>query len=158
MKLSQSQFRSRQTQFCRAVFSGSVASSTGYAVFPCLHVRVSSWFLSVLGLCAWCVARSSWACYTWISNCSDGRKFEAGRRWTFYFRSECRWYDFAEDSGEILIEREGHGVDGQITNSLSLSDAPGLGAEGRWPWIRALVVFFASRELQEERVMRVAFV
>ena len=48
----------------------------------------------------------------------------------------------AEDSGEILIEREGHGVDGQITNSSALSNAPGFRAEGRWPKYRAPVVFF----------------
>ena len=68
------------------------------------------------------------------------------------------WCPSADGSCEILIERDSHGVDGQITNSLSLSNAPSFRDEGRWPWIRAPVAFVAGRKWQDERVTRVACV
>ena len=67
-------------------------------------------------------------------------------------------HDLAEVSGADTDEEEGRCTDGQITNSTAIANTPGLRAEGRWPWLRSLVVFLVGREWLDERLVRVAFV
>ena len=64
----------------------------------------------------------------------------------------------AEVSGADTDEEEGRCTDGQITNSTAIANTPGLRAEGRWPWLRSLVVFLAGRKWLDGRLVRVAFV